>query len=310
MLRGNNGHDIFFSDADRYRMCLLLQQSAERFGHIIEAYCFMTNHIHLAIRVMETDLSKFMHYLGFRFARYINRKYKRVGHLFQGRFQSVLVDDVDYLKELVRYIHLNPVRANIVSTPENYSWSSHRVYLGIDQVVWLSRDRILHKFHPILDDAISNFNKFVLSGIGIETVYDFKSGLIKGILGDDTFIKQVLATTNTTQTRKIELAALVDKICEENNLSIEEFCAQGKTEKPSYARALASFLVREIEGLSLEQLGKFLDRHPSGLSKLANRLKTKSSQDPLVAKQIQEMREWIFDPISHFYPIKMSECQA
>src|SRR5580692_3423744 len=84
MLRGNNGHDIFFSDEDRYRMCLLIQQSAERFGHKVEAYCFMTNHIHLAMRVFETSLSKFMHYLAFRYARYINRKYKRIGHLFQG----------------------------------------------------------------------------------------------------------------------------------------------------------------------------------------------------------------------------------
>ena len=101
MLRGNNGHDIFFSDDDRYRMCLLLQQSAERFGQKIEAYCFMTNHIHLAMRVSETSLSKFMHYLAFRYVRYINRKYKRIGHLFQGRFHSVLIDDTEYLKELI-----------------------------------------------------------------------------------------------------------------------------------------------------------------------------------------------------------------
>jgi chromosomal replication initiation ATPase DnaA len=207
MLRGNNGHDIFFSDKDRYRMCLLLQQSAERFGYIIEAYCFMTNHIHLAIRVTETNLSKFMHYLAFRYARYVNRKYK-------------------------------------------------------------------------------------------------------GIVGDNEFINEVLTATGIKQIRKIELSSLIDKICEINNLSVEEFCAPGKNLRPSHARALASFLVREIEGLSLEQLGKFLVRDPSSLTKLANRLKIKSDKNPLVTKQIQEMREWILDPITPSFLIQMSGCQA
>lgn len=292
MLRGNNGRDIFFMDEDRCRMCLLLQQTAERFGHIIEAYCFMTNHIHLAIRVAEINLSKFMHYLAFRYARYINRKYKRVGHLFQGRFLSVLVDDIDYLKELIRYIHLNPVRAKIVSNPENYLWSSHRVYLGVDQLVWLSSDRVLNKFHSIREYAVSNFNKYVLNGIGIETAYDFKQGL-NGILGDEKFRGDTLIATNIKLTKTIELPALIDKICEINDISKEEFYAPGKTLLPSRARALASFLIREIDCLSLEQLGRFLSRDPSGLTKLANRLKDKSNKDPLVAKQIEEMRNWI-----------------
>lgn len=296
MLRGNNGQDIFFSNEDRYRMCLLLQQSAERFGHIIEAYCFMTNHIHLAIRVTETNLSKFMHYLAFRYARYINRKYKRIGHLFQGRFHSVLVDDTEYLKELIRYIHLNPVRANIVSDPENYPWSSHRVYLGLIEIVWLSINRVLNKFHPIPDDAISNFKKYVLNGIGIETAYDFKYGLMNGMIGDDEFINESSTTASTKPKRKIELSVLIDKICEKNKLSADEFCAPGKALKPSHARALASFFVRETEGLSLEQLGKFLNRNPSGLTKLANRLIAKSTKDLLIAKQIQDMREWILNP--------------
>lgn len=130
MLRGNDGQPIFFSEADKSRMCLLLQQGVERFGHSIEAFCFMSNHIHLAVRVSENSISRIIHHLAFRFTRYINRHYKRVGHLFQGRFKSVLVDDDDYLKELIRYIHLNPVRAGGVADPQYYVWSSHRAYMG------------------------------------------------------------------------------------------------------------------------------------------------------------------------------------
>ena len=86
------------------------------------------------------------------------------------------------------------------------------------------------------------------------------------------------------------------------DLSLKDFCAPGKSLRPSSARGLASILVKEIDGLSLEQLGKFLERDPSGLSKLANRLEIKSYHDSLIAKQIQEMREWIINP--------MSGCQA
>lgn len=82
MLRGNDRQPIFFSDHDKSRMCLLIQQGVERFGHSIDAFCFMSNHIHLAVRVADTSISKIIQHLAFRYTQYINRTYKRVGHLF------------------------------------------------------------------------------------------------------------------------------------------------------------------------------------------------------------------------------------
>ena len=91
MLRGNDGQPIFFSEADRFRMCLLLQEGVERFGHSVHAFCFMSNHIHLAIQVADTSISQIMQHLAFRYTQHINRHQKRIGHLFQGRFKSILV---------------------------------------------------------------------------------------------------------------------------------------------------------------------------------------------------------------------------
>lgn len=147
-----------------------------------------------------------------------------------------------------------------------------------------------------------------MNGIGVKTSYDFKSGLVNGMIGGDEFVNEVLTTANIKPKMEIELPLLIDKICEQNNLSTEEFYASGKSLRPSHARAIASLLVREIDGLSLEQLGKFLDRDPSGLTKLANRLKTKCNKDPLVAKQVEEMREWILNSIDQ--TLQMSGCQA
>jgi putative transposase len=131
ILRGNNGQDVFFSDKDRCRLCLIIQQGIERFGHRIHGFCFMNNHIHLIIQTEIISLSIIMHHLGSSYARYINHTYKRIGHLFQGRYKAILVAANNYLSELIRYVHLNPVRAGIVSLPENYSWSGHLTYLGL-----------------------------------------------------------------------------------------------------------------------------------------------------------------------------------
>ena len=158
------------------------------------------------------------------------------------------------------------------------------------------------------NEAKSNFEKYVLNGIGIKTTYDFKSGLMNGMIGNDEFVNEVLSIATTKPKIKIELPLLIDKVCEQINVSIEEFYAPGKGLRPSHARAIVSLLIREIDGLSLEQLGKLLDRDPSGLTKLANRLKTKCTKDPLAEEQVQKMREWILNPMGQTQ--SMSGCQA
>jgi len=120
MLRGNGGQDIFFAPEDRHRLFFLIQEGIERFGHRIHAFCLMDNHIHLAIQVADIPLSKIMQNLSFRYARWINSRYQRMGHLFQGRYKSLLVEEESYLLELVRYIHLNPVRSGLVTRAEDY----------------------------------------------------------------------------------------------------------------------------------------------------------------------------------------------
>ena len=288
---------FFFAEGDRSRLCLLLQQGVERYGHRIEAFCFMSNHIHLAVRVADISISRIMQHLACRYAQYINRRYKRIGHLFQGRFKSVLVDDEDYLKELIRYIHLNPVRAKLVSDPLQYPWSSHRAYMEMDEFSWLDKDRVLRKFYPDRENALMIYEKYLLKGIGVETEFDFKSGLTAGMIGSREFVDEVMATSRPAKQRKIELADLVKKICETHHLTQQQLCMPGKQAQYSQARALLALFVREIDHLSLESLGKFLERDPSGLTALANRLGVKIDKHPLVAKNVEEIRRWLQEAV-------------
>ncbi|MBP9841866.1 MAG: transposase [Simkaniaceae bacterium] len=303
MLRCNARQPIFLSDEDRSLMCLLLQEGTERFGYFIHSFCFMSNHIHLAIEVRETSISRIIQNLAFRYTRYINKKYDRVGHLFQGRFKSIVVDGNKYLKELIRYIHLNPVRAGLVDRPEKYTWSSHRAYLTLNSYTWVTYDKLLKNFSQFRNESINHYEDFILKGIGIEPM-DFKSGSSDGILGDEEFISDFLETVERPQPQKIQLSDIVMKICTQFKLSDALLRAPGKHREASHARAVLSLFVRESKNLSIEELALFLNRDPSGLGKLASRLEKKCAVSQSLATEINTLRHSIF------YSIQMSECPA
>ena len=290
MLRGNDGQPIFFSDGDRYQMCLLMQEGIERFGHSIFSYCFMTNHVHFAIKVNDTSLSSIIQNLAFRYTRYINKKQGRIGHLFQGRFKSILVDKNRYLNELIRYIHLNPVRANLVNLPENYPWSTHRAYLSLDKYAWLNCDEILKNFGSTQIEAAKNYQEFILEGIRSELEIDFKSGFSQGILGDQHFIQQFLNIPIKPKYQEVKLPELVSKICNHYALSISNLRNPTKNRQESYVCAILALFVRKTPNISLRELAIFLECEPSGLSKLANRLEKKCLNHPSLKSDLIKLR--------------------
>ena len=133
ILRGNHREPLFGADKDRAYLNALVGDVVARFGLRIFAYCWMTNHLHLAVQVGDTPLDKPMQRLAMRYALHIHRDAGQTGHLFERRYRSILVDADSYLLALVRYIHLNPVRARIVQEKDGiecYAWSSLPHYLG------------------------------------------------------------------------------------------------------------------------------------------------------------------------------------
>jgi len=213
MLRGNGGQDIFFSPEDYYRMFFLIQEGVERFGHRILAFCLMDNHIHLAIQVSDISLSRIMQNLSFRYTRWINSRHQRMGHLFQGRYKALLVDKDSYMLELVRYIHLNPVRAGLVATPVDYEWSGHRAYLGKEHITWLSCDAVLAQFGSAVHTAREEYGRFVMDALDEKHRSEFhRGGDDSRLLGEDRFLQQVMAQTDEVVTVKISLEELVSSV--------------------------------------------------------------------------------------------------
>ena len=129
--RGNERRALFHDDEDRLRFLDIVKRNQEKYGFKVYAYCLMTTHLHLLLACHDVDISQVMKSINVSYVIFFNRKYERCGHLFQDRFKSELVDTNEYVIEVSRYIHLNPVRAGIVSSDKmvEYRWSSYRHYL-------------------------------------------------------------------------------------------------------------------------------------------------------------------------------------
>lgn len=127
MLRGVNRDAIFLDAEDRERFLRALTDAKEASGCLVFAYCLMDNHVHLVLRATGEPVGVVVKRLGVRYVGWFNRKYGRVGHLYQSRFSSRPVDDDAYLVALLRYVWLNPVKAGLVARPEEYPWSSRRL---------------------------------------------------------------------------------------------------------------------------------------------------------------------------------------
>ena len=295
MVRGNDGQNIFTDEEDRYRFYLFLQEGVEKFGHRIHAFCLMNNHVHLAIQVGEKSLSRIMQNLCFRYTQWVNSRQKRVGHLFQGRYKAIVVDADAYLVELVRYIHLNPVRAKLVIIPENYPWSGHRAYMGHEKLPWLTTEWVLSQFAQRLKTARRRYGEFVKYGRDEGHRQEFHSGTSEGrILGDDRFVERVFTESDQGEKKAVTLDEIINRVGKLYGLTEKEIRSGGKQRYPSEARGMISYLVREVSGLSLTELSRRLKRDVSSLSAVAERVLSRSREDSYLEKKKQLLERALF----------------
>jgi putative transposase len=149
MCRGNHRNDIFRDDEDRQFYLATLRQAQKLYPYLLHSYCLMTNHVHLQVETLDITIAQVMKRINMLYSIYFNKKYSFVGHLFQGRYRAELIETDAYVLEISRYIHLNPVRAQIVRYPWDYPWSSCLIYLDNEPHPLVTTDKILSYFsHP------------------------------------------------------------------------------------------------------------------------------------------------------------------
>ncbi len=189
--RGDRREAIYDDDEDREAFLNVLAEVVDRYNWLCHSFCLMTNHYHLVVETVDGNLSRGMRQLNGVYTQATNRRHKRVGHLFQGRFKGILVDKDAYLLELSRYVVLNPVRARMVDSPEQWPWSSYREMIGVSPIPkWLATDGLLSQFATNRAEAQECYRRFVLDGVG-QSIW---SGLHQQIyLGDEAFVERMQA---------------------------------------------------------------------------------------------------------------------
>ena len=190
--RGNEKKVIFKNDEDRRVFLEIFKEVSERFLWRCHAYVLMDNHYHLVIETLEGNLSKGMKHLNGVYTQRFNKKYRRVGHLFQGRFKAILIEKESHLLEVCRYVVMNPVRAKIANNPQDWKWSSYRGTAGLDAVhSYLTTEWILGQFGTRhREEAKQRYRKFIMRVMEEDTIWTEVKGQI--ILGEKDFVEEFM----------------------------------------------------------------------------------------------------------------------
>ncbi|MDP8248746.1 MAG: transposase [Candidatus Tritonobacter lacicola] len=315
IIRGINRASIFRDDNDRENFIRRLQKGLVETKLRCYAWVLMINHVHLLLRTGPQPLTKLMRCLLTGYAVYFNLRHNRAGYLFQNRYKSILCDDEAYLLQLVRYIHLNPLRANIISSLQElntYPWCGHSVLLGNEKAEWQDTGEILERFGSTLREARKNYLEFVREGIkegqrsdltggglirsagGWHNLLDLRKAgeRVRGderILGDSDFVQRALKTaeeqlTKREQKRSIgwNLQLLLDRVEEICGIEIGLIRARKKDRTSSRARALFAWWATEELGFNLTEIAGFL-----GISKAAVSKATRKGQKIIEEESIE-----------------------
>ena len=252
--RGNGRMDIYLDDVDRRHFLTIFARVVEHFGLRCHAYCLMTNHYHAALTTTDANLSRAIKQLNGEYAQWWNWRHQHVGHVFQGRFGSQIVQDDLYLLNVCRYVVLNPVRARLVRTPAHWPWSSYRATAGIVRLPsFLHCDELLARLcsgdpRP----AVTRYREFVLEA---DALLVRLSG--DPILGDEAFVALF-------QPCRVRASSEVTR--RERRRPLEAFFRGAVTRSARNAGVIAAFQER----YALAEIARYLEVHPSTISKIVS----------------------------------------
>ncbi|RLC29031.1 transposase [Candidatus Woesebacteria bacterium] len=304
IVRGIDRKSIFKDDADKDNFLGRLKNILTNSTTLCFAWALIPNHFHLLLRTGSVPISTIMKRLFTGHAIYFNRKHRRVGHLFQNRYKSILCQEDAYLLELVRYIHLNPIRAKIVPDLkflDKYAYSGHAAIMGKKKNGWQDTDYVLKFFHTKLSIARRRYRENVKKGISVGKRPDLIGGglvrsaggwdALKGlrrikaymkgderILGDGDFVETVLKASKDEFDRKYllkdrgyDLNAVVDRVAEVLGVNRAEVLSPGRQPRRVQARSLVCYWASRELGMSMVELSKRLKISQPTVSQSANR---------------------------------------
>jgi REP element-mobilizing transposase RayT len=286
--RGNEKKDIFKSEADREKFLTYLESAAERYEAVIHAYCLMSNHYHLMIETPDGNLSRIMKHINNSYTNYFNLKRKRAGHLLQGRYKAILIEADTYAAELSRYIHLNPVRAKMVSSPEEYQWSSCSRYLEGTEPSWLSTSLVLGYFDSGSKDGDRRrrYRDYLFEAIGKKSPDLLAGSAASTILGSDDFVREIREKYLEGRTSDRDIPALRKLTGRPDILMIKLATEEAFPGNGRLARAAGIYLCHRFSGAKLKDIGDLYGISESGVTQAGKRFEETMKKDSSLEKRV------------------------
>ena len=295
--RGNERKRIFAAKSDHSRFKRYLKEAQEKFGYHLHSYALMPNHYHLIIETPEGNLSKVMHFVNGSYTNFFNRRTGRSGHLFQGRYKAILVDVDNYLLELSRYIHLNPVRAGIVDQPEKYPHSSYKSFISKKGEEILRRDLIWgmiskderygpHRYRSFVERGLEGDLENPIEGVYAGFVLGGKSFIREALerLKDNVYSREEISYRNALKTR-YEAEEILDLVAAHLGLSTGDIL-----KRKGGWRDLFIHLLKIQTGMTNKEIGEFVGGLSySGVSRVEERFIEKIKNNRSLNKNLKDL---------------------
>ncbi|MEX5215222.1 MAG: transposase [Nitrospiraceae bacterium] len=298
--RGNERKAIVRDDTDRARFVDTLAAMVEHYRVQCHAWVLMDNHYHLLLETPSPNLSQALRHLNGVYTQRFNRRHRRVGHLFQGRFKAIVVEKEAYLLELCRYVVLNPVRARVVSTPQAYRWSSYRATAGLMTAPpWLTVDWVLEQFGLRRGAAQAKYRAFVAEGIQHQG-QPWEQVVGQVYLGGEAFVRRV-QRHRTSRGSESEIPRAQRQPCWLRPETVLERVAQHyglrgtdlvqPTRRPSEARQVALYGLRRWAGESLLAIARRMGVTYSAVSRRVSAVERQLAADRRWAVQLAKLSD-------------------
>jgi putative transposase len=288
--RGDGKRKIFRQNNDHKKFLEYVLKAKEKYDFRLYAYVLLPNHYHLLVQTLQPNLAKIMHFINGVYTTYYNKVNKNVGHLFQGRYKSIIIEADSYFKALSRYIHLNPVKANIVKRPEDYKWSSYQGYVSKKGDPYIDKDQL----EALLGMNERQYKSFVYDGgSGDENLFE---NLYAGsMLGSEAFIKANLTmlkeqvegmdVSYKNDYKTLRAEDILD--CVSGFYGIEKEDIRNSKDKQSEAKKDSIYMMKRMTGMTNKEIGELFGIGYTSVSKVCSRMEEEMARDEEVRGRVE-----------------------
>jgi putative transposase len=305
MNRGLNHQLIYLKDAHYQAFLELLADIHQQFCVQIHAYCLMDNHYHLLLHTPLGNLSRAMRHLDGLYTQKFNKSENRDGPLFRGRYKSILIDNDSYLLQLSRYIHLNPIAAQLVTHAEDYRYSSYKAYLQRTTCpAWLYCDEVLAFFSK--NEAAEQYKNFTQEGVDQEILEVFSKMCLPSILGNESFVNRIKNSKIPRPINDPEIPAakilnnlpnldmILQHIINHYGLERTDIMRRGNRAAKNHIRNLIIYFLSTYFDFKLQDIAEQIGGTSyNGISKVKRRMHSVVESNPSYQEELEKLRQLI-----------------